>query len=241
MNAEPGARTRADEPSAAVPPPPRPSALLFDLDGTLIDSVELIVRSYQHSTALHLGQPLAREAIVPTIGLSLEAILEGLAPGRGPVLVATYREYMRANHDTLVRPHAGALATLRDLRERGYRLGIVTSKGRPAASLAFRRWALDTLVDVTVCAEDAPRTKPAPDPLLVAADRLGVAPGRCGYVGDASHDLVAAHAAGMRAIAAPWGAGTRDELAAATPHLWLEALTDLLRHYPAPAPSADLL
>jgi pyrophosphatase PpaX len=214
------------------------SALLFDLDGTLIDSVELIVRSYQHATELHLGQALAREVIVPTIGLSLDAFLEGMAPGRGPVLVATYREYMHANHDTLVRPFDGVLEMLRELRVRGYRLGIVTSKRRPAASLAFLRWMLDAHVDVTVCAEDAPRTKPAPDPLLAAAAILGVAPSDCCYVGDTPHDMIAARAAGMCAIAAPWGAGTREELAAAQPDLWLDTPGDLLRHYPA-LPSAD--
>jgi len=212
------------------------SALLFDLDGTLIDSVELIVRSYQHATELHLGQPLAREVIVPTIGLSLDAVLEEMAPGRGPILVATYREYMHANHDTLVRPFDGVLETLRELRERGYRLGIVTSKRRPAASLAFLRWMLDTHVDVTICAEDAPRTKPAPDPLLAAAALLGITPGDCCYVGDTPHDMIAARAAGMCAIAAPWGAGTRDELAAAQPDLWLDAPGDLLHHYPAQLP-----
>jgi pyrophosphatase PpaX len=209
------------------------SAILFDLDGTLIDSVELIVRSFQHATALHLGQALAREAIVPTIGLALDTVLEGMAPGRGPVLVAPYREYMHANHDLLVRPYDGVLETLRELRERGYRLGIVTSKRRPAASLAFLRWMLDTHVDVTVCAEDAPRTKPAPDPLLAAAALLGVTPAECCYVGDTPHDMIAARAAGMCAIAAPWGAGTRAELAAAQPHLWLDTPSDLLRHYPA--------
>jgi pyrophosphatase PpaX len=209
------------------------SAILFDLDGTLIDSVELIVRSYQHATTIHLGEPLAREAIVPTIGLSLEAILEGLAPGRGPTLVETYREYMRANHDLLVRPYDGVLETLRALRERGYRLGIVTSKGRPAATLAFLQWALDAHVDATICAEDAPRTKPAPDPLLAAAAHLGVEPAQCCYIGDTPHDLIAAHAAGMGAIAVPWGAGTREALAAAQPDLWLEVMGDLLDHFPA--------
>jgi pyrophosphatase PpaX len=209
------------------------SAILFDLDGTLIDSIELIVRSYQHATEFHLGQPMAREVIVPTIGLSLEAVLEGMAPGRGPVLVATYREYMHANHDLLVHPYDGVLGTLRELRDRGYRLGIVTSKMRPAANLAFLRWMLDTHVDVTICAEDAPRTKPEPDPLLAAAALLGVAPGECCYVGDTPHDMIAARAAGMCAIAAPWGAGTRDELAAAQPDLWLETPGDLLRYYPA--------
>src|SRR5436190_11049397 len=125
------------------------SSVLFDLDGTLIDSVELIVRSYHHATTTHLGMTLERAAIVRTIGLPLDRVMEELAPGQGATLVATYREYMSANHDDLVCAYPGVLDLLRELRERGYRLGIVTAKHRPAASLAFRLCGLDALVDST--------------------------------------------------------------------------------------------
>jgi pyrophosphatase PpaX len=208
------------------------SSVLFDLDGTLIDSVELIVRSFGHATTTHLGRVLDRTAIVRTIGLPLERTMEELAPGRGAALVATYREYMRAHHDTLVGLFPGVAELLAALRARGYRLGIVTSKGRPAAGLAFALCGLDALVDVTICAEDTARHKPLPDPLLAAAARLGTPPGRCLYVGDTPHDLQAARAAGMLAVAATWGAGTADELAAESPDLWLDTPLALLDALP---------
>jgi pyrophosphatase PpaX len=212
------------------------SSVLFDLDGTLIDSVELIVRSYHHATMTHLEMALERAAIVRTIGLPLDRVMEEIAPGRGATLVATYREYMSANHDDLVGAFPGVLDLLRALRERGYRLGIVTAKHRPAASLAFRLCGLDALVDVTICGDDTTRHKPFPDPLLAAAAQLAVEPQDCLYVGDAPTDLQAAHAAEMRAVAATWGAGTRDELAAASPHLWLTQPLDLLAHCTARIP-----
>ena len=205
-----------------------PTAVLFDLDGTLLDSVELIVQSYTHAVTTHLGGSVDREGVLASIGLPLGPVLEALAPGRSALLLETYRAYMHEHHNRLVRLFPGAVETLRALRTRGYQLGIVTSKGRAAARLAFDLFALDTLVDVTVCFDEVARPKPAPDPLLAAAARLGVAPAACLYVGDTPHDVQAAQAAGMGAVAVPWGAGTRAALHAAAPDLWLATLADLL-------------
>lgn len=206
--------------------------MLFDLDGTLIDSVELIVRAFAHTLLTHTGAATGRAAIVATIGRPLVAVLEELAPGRGAALAETYRAYVRAHHDALVRPFPGALDTLRELRARGYRLGIVTAKARPQAALAFRLCALEPLVDVTICLEDAARPKPAPDPLLAAAARLRARPADCLYVGDSAHDLLAARAAGMGGAAAAWGAGTPEALLALAPDLWLTEPLALLPHCP---------
>jgi pyrophosphatase PpaX len=208
-------------------------AVLFDLDGTLLDSIELIVQSYTHTVTTHLGGPVDREGLLATIGLPLGPILEALAPGQGALLLETYRAYMSEHHDRLTRLFPGVAETLRALRTRGYQLGIVTSKSRASARLAFDLFALETLVDVTVCFDEVSRPKPAPDPLLAAAARLGVAPAACLYVGDTPHDMQAAQSAGMCAVAAPWGAGTHAALLAAAPDLWLAALVDLLDHCPS--------
>ncbi|MGN6362214.1 MAG: HAD family hydrolase [Thermomicrobiales bacterium] len=214
-------------------PPQGHTAVLFDLDGTLLDSVELIVQSYTHAVTTHLGGPVDRDGVLATIGLPLGPILEALAPGQGALLLETYRAYMSEHHDRMARLFPGAGETLRALRARGYQLGIVTSKSRASARLAFDLFALETLVDVTVCFDEVSRPKPAPDPLLAAAARLGVAPAACLYVGDTPHDMQAAQAAGMCAVAAPWGAGTHTALLAAAPGLWLATLADLLDHCPA--------
>jgi pyrophosphatase PpaX len=213
-------------------PPRAYTAVLFDLDGTLLDSVELIVQSYAHAVTTHLGGPVDRDGFIATIGLPLGPVLEALAPGQGALLLETYRAYMHQHHDRLARLFPGADETLRALRARGYQLGIVTSKSRASAGLAFSRFNLETLVDVTVCFDEVTRPKPAPDPLLAAVARLGVAPAACLYVGDTPHDVQAAQAAGMGAVAAPWGAGTRAALAEALPDLWLTALAELLDYCP---------
>jgi pyrophosphatase PpaX len=203
-------------------------AVLFDLDGTLLDSIELIVRAFQHTTLVHLGAPVTRARIVPTIGRSLLAVLDELAPGRSAELLPTYDQFVRDYHDQLAVLVPSCAPVLAELRTRGYALGIVTAKRWPVARLAFDAHGLDRLVDVIVCLEDTARSKPAPDPLLLAADRLGLAPAACLYVGDSVHDLLAAHAAGMASAAALWGPNDPAELAARTPTHLCHALTDLL-------------
>jgi pyrophosphatase PpaX len=184
---------------------PSPQALLFDLDGTLIDSIELIVRSFQHTTAVHLGAPLPREEIIPTIGRSLTQELERVAPGRGMTLLATYRTFMFANHDALVSVYPGVRELLHAVRARGIITGIVTSKTRISAAPSFERFLLHHEMDVIVTEDDTERHKPFPDPLLHAAALLDLSPANCWYIGDSTHDMEAARAAGMPAIGAAWG------------------------------------
>ena len=204
------------------------AAVLFDLDDTLIDSIELIVRAFQHVTARHLGAPIAREVVLPTIGRPLPPLLEELAPGRGADLLATYEVYIRQHHDALVTLFPGAIETLTELRRRGHLIGIVTSKRRVVAQLAFDAFGLEERVDVTICLEDIARGKPAPDPLLEAARRLALSPARCLCVGDSVHDLLAARAAGMPSAAALWGPTARAELAAHAPTYLIREMAALL-------------
>lgn len=190
-----------------------PSAMLFDLDGTLIDSIELIVRSFQHATERHLGAPLPREVIVSSIGRSLRAEYERLAPGQGAALVATHRAFTLANHDDYVTLYPGVLDMLAGVRARGIVTGIVTSKARISAAPSFARFALDHAMSVIVVEDDTERHKPDPAPLLHAAALLALPPTACWYVGDSTHDLEAARAAGMTGIGVTWGPYPRAALA----------------------------
>ncbi len=198
--------------------------ILFDLDGTLIDSIELIVRSFQHATETHCGTPLPREEIIPTIGRSLAGELERIAPGNGATLLATYRMFMFANHDAFVTVYPGILEMLAAIHKRGVPMGIVTSKARLSAAPSFARFLLDREMSVVVVEDDTARHKPHPDPLLHAAAMLDLPPAACWYIGDSTHDMVAARAAGMTGIGAAWGASD---------HATLESLADTIAETPA--------
>jgi pyrophosphatase PpaX len=204
----------------------KPAAVLFDLDGTLIDTTDLILASCRHTFTRHLkaGCP-PREALIATFGRSLPeslletAIAEGAEDPRAfaAEMLATYRAHNDEHHDTLIRPFDGVEPMLASLRESGVRLGVVTSKRERSARMGMARYGLGDFFEVGVFHDDTLRHKPDPAPLLAGARRLGVAPGHAMYVGDSVHDVAAGRAAGMRTIAAAWGPFPRADLDAAGP------------------------
>jgi pyrophosphatase PpaX len=204
--------------------------VLFDLDGTLIDSGPIILASMRHAARAVLGveidEPKVRAAIG---GPGLVAQMEELDPDRVDELIAAYREHNEPLHDELD-AFDGMLDVLAALRERGHRLGIVTAKRRVTVELAFRRFpALRELTEVLVGADDTERHKPDPDPLLEALARLGAEPSDAAYVGDSPFDVRAAKAGGLLAVAVSWGGIHDDErLLAAEPDALVHEPQELL-------------
>src|SRR5262249_25953232 len=220
--------------------------VLFDLDGTLLDSTELIFQSYQHTLASELGAPATREELYLASGQPLPeafaAILDYRQVHRPDLeraalvqrLVATYRVFNVANHDALTRTFADVPAVLAEVRRRGYPLGLVTSKGREIGQLGLRLAGIAEAFDVAVFQEDSARHKPYPDPLWVALERLGLRerPAEAVYVGDSTHDLVAGRAAGVQTAAALWGPFPRESLTALDPDFLLATIGDVLEVCP---------
>ena len=186
--------------------------VLFDLDGTLIDSGPIILASMRHASVTVLGAEPDEELVRSAIGgPGLVAQMRELAPDRVDELVAAYRAHNEPLHDEL-EAFDGVLELLPRLREQGRRLGIVTAKRRVTVALAFARFpVLEELTDVLVGAEDTERHKPDPDPLLHALDLLGARPQDAAYVGDSPFDVRAARAAGVFAVAVGWGGIHPDE------------------------------
>ena len=191
--------------------------VLFDLDGTLIDSIELILASHRHATREVLGESPSDDVLRQGIGVPLLTQMRTLDEERADALVLAYRAFNHRMHDELLRPYEGLLELCATLREEGAVLGVVTSKSRPVVEMAFARLAFAPLLDVVVTSDQTEHHKPRPEPILEALRRLGRdASGAC-YVGDSPFDLQAAHAAGVDAIGVSWGAFTADELRAEHP------------------------
>jgi pyrophosphatase PpaX len=180
--------------------------VLFDLDGTLIDSGPIILASMRHASVTVLGREPDEERVRAAIGgPGLTAQMRALDADRVQELVDAYRAHNEPLHAEL-EAFDGMLDLLPKLRAEGRRLGIVTAKRLRTVELAFDRFpVLRESADVVIGAEDTERHKPDPDPLLEALRRLGAAPGAAAYVGDSPFDIRAAKAAGVTAVAVGWG------------------------------------
>jgi len=199
--------------------------VFFDLDGTLVDTTDLILASCAHTFERHLGTVPPRAALVATFGRSLPEVLREVARGAGvadpdaeaAAMLATYRAHNDAVHDELIRPFDGVEQMLATLHAAGLHLGVVTSKRERAARRGLARYGFEGAFEVTVFHDDTVLHKPHPEPLLAAAARAGVAPSASVYVGDSVHDVAAGRAAGMFTVAALWGPFPRADLEAAGP------------------------
>ena len=206
---------------------PRFHTVLFDLDGTLADTIPLIVASYQHAFRTVLGEEIDEARARAWIGRPLLAALLEESPEHGHDLDQTYREWNLANTARLIRRYEGVPEMLEALASAGVRMAVATSKRRQTARLALEGVGIDHLIEVAAALEDTTRHKPEPDPLLHAAASLGSQPCDCVYVGDATVDVLAARAAGMAAIAVSWGAADREALAATGPDALVDTVADL--------------
>jgi pyrophosphatase PpaX len=188
--------------------------VLFDLDGTVIDSGAIILASMRHAAETVVGGSWADHELMKTVGgPGLEAQMVALDPGRVDELVRVYREHNEPLHATL-ECCAGMDDALATLRDRGHRLGIVTAKRRVTVDLAFARLPIEQLFETVVGGDETEHHKPHPEPLLLALERLGASPADAAYVGDSPFDMQAAKAAGLYAIGVSWGRiHTADKLA----------------------------
>lgn len=205
-------------------------AVLFDLDGTLADTVELILRCYRHTMRTHRGRTLPDERWLATIGRPLRDQLLEFADSSDEAreMLETYVEHQHEIHDGMVRAFDGAADVVEHLREAGAGLAIVTSKKRDMALRTLAGCGLGGRFDIVVTADDVELGKPNPEAVRMALRGLGVSEGRrVVFVGDSPYDLRAGRAAGVRTAAALWGPYGREALEAERPHYWLRSLHEV--------------
>jgi len=200
--------------------------VLFDLDGTLANSIDLIVDSYDEAFTVVTGQGVARERALQWIGQTLPQTFGREDPVNAAALEHAYRAYNNAHTDQIT-PFPGVANLLCALRDAGCTTGVVTSKGRAAAAASLVQLGLDGLIEVLCCREDTDAHKPDPAPLMAALVKVDATPADAAYVGDAVWDIMAAQAAGMAAIAITWGAGLRDELTSLGPDVLVDDADEL--------------
>ena len=185
--------------------------VLFDLDGTLVDSAAAILNSFHHATETVLSRRFPDEQILAQVGgTNLRYQMGLLDPDRVDELVRVYREHNDPQYSEIA-CFAGVVHVLEQLRAGGRRLGVVTAKRRPAVDRAFTGAGIGELFDVVVTSEDTERHKPDAEPVLKALELLDARPSDAAYVGDSPFDVAAARAAHVFSVAVGWGGMHRVE------------------------------
>jgi pyrophosphatase PpaX len=206
------------------------TTVLFDLDGTLIDSIRLILDSYHHTLAAHRLPARSDDHWLAGLGTPLLVQFRDWSddPVQLEAMVATYREYNLSHHDAMVSAYPDVVEMVRTIRRAGFRTGLVTSKNRPGALRGLRHVGLEDAMELVIGADEVENPKPHPEPIRLALRRLGETPQRTIYVGDSIHDMESGRAAGVRTGAVLWGPFDREHLAGTAPDHWLEKPADLL-------------
>jgi pyrophosphatase PpaX len=196
------------------------SAALFDFDGTLVDTTEMIHQSMRHAANSVLGRDdIPREVLLANVGQPLPRQMELIDAENAELLLEAYRRHHEEHHDALIGEFPGVEESLSRLRSAGIKVAVVTSKRRISVEMALKNFpGLRDVVDRFVTMEDTTEHKPDPEPLLRGLELLGNVPKQeAVYVGDSPFDVEAAKAAGLTSIAVSWGAFSEDRLREAEP------------------------
>ena len=210
------------------------AAALFDFDGTLVDTTEMIFQSMRHATSSVLErEDFTREELLANVGQPLPRQMEILDAEKAELLLEAYRAHHEEHHDALIGEFPGVDEALYRLLTAGVRIVVVISKRRRSVEMALEKFpGLDLVVDLFVTMEDTTEHKPHPEPLLKGLELAGDVPkDKAVYVGDSPFDVQAAQAAGLSSVAVSWGAFSEDTLREAEPdHLVpdIDAAVDVL-------------
>lgn len=203
-------------------------ALLFDLDGTLIDTNELIIDTFLHVLGEKFPGKYDREAVIPFLGPSLEDTFSSVDSTQMDELTASYKAWNEKMHDEMVVGFEGVAETLHLLKEKGYKLAIVSTKRRVMIEKGLNIIQCQHLFDTIVGLEDVKNTKPDPESLELALQRLGIAKENALMIGDNYHDIVGGQNASVDTAAVAWSIKGEDFLATFHPTYMLHHITDLL-------------
>ena len=204
-------------------------ALLFDLDGTVVDSIELIVQAAEHAYDGREGPRPTRAEWLALIGTPLRPMLRRWAHDEDDVkfLWDRYRAFQLEHHDRLVSAYPGVVDLIRRLHARGHAMAIVSSKIEAGIRRSLDYVGITDCFGALIGIEATEKHKPEPEPVLLALERLGASAGNAWFIGDSPHDIMAGHAAGVRTIGVLSGPYDRDVMERAKPTHVVEALTEI--------------
>ena len=179
-------------------------AIIFDFDGTIADTAPLVLDSWQHTFRTLTGKEYDEEALCQTLGEPLAKTMARFFPGRDQEALAIYRDWQAAQGQERWALFPGMHDCLRELRDRGYRLGIVTSRTKATCERGLDTLKIGHYIEGLVTCDDTNEHKPGPGPALAGLAKMGVSADESLFIGDTWYDMACAHNAGIRAVLVGW-------------------------------------
>jgi len=202
--------------------------ILFDLDGTILDTSNLIISSFQHTFRVHYNRELAPHEIHVFFGKTLRSAMEALGPGKVEELINTYREHNLQHHDQMVTAFPGVVETIQKLYNAGLVMAIVTSKTQQTAIRGLKLFDLAKYFSAVIGVEQCQNHKPHPEPVITALKQIGLSANECLMVGDSPADLNSARQAGVKTAAVRWTHVKWEKMLAETPDYIINSMEQLL-------------
>jgi pyrophosphatase PpaX len=202
--------------------------ILFDLDGTLLNTNSLIIESFKHTLMEHLGMEVGEEELTPYFGEPLEVTLKRFSKEEAQAMLETYRSYNKLRHDIITTMFEGVEETLMELKKRGKHLAVVTSKKKETALRGLRLFDILKYFSVVMAMDDTEHHKPHPQPILRALEQLDYDGSGAIMVGDSGFDILCAKAAGIKGCSVEWSALPRQIWEEAKPDYIIGSMEDIL-------------
>lgn len=205
------------------------NALLFDFDGTLLDTNELIIQTFIAVLGEHFPGRFEREDILHFIGPSLKQTFESIDAERAAELTAQYLAVNAQLHDELVTEYDGVTETLRLLKARGLKMAIVSTKRSANIKRGLKLMGIEEVFEEIISLDEVQNPKPDPEPILLALEKLEALKEEALMIGDNYHDIEGGKNAGVRTAGVAWSIKGEAFLASCEPDYMLQHISDLLK------------
>ena len=202
--------------------------LLFDLDGTLVDTNEIIIRSFEHTLKNHLDYEVERKEIMEIFGEPLFDQMAHFSADKAEFLCKAYRDFYSNKHLELTRPFPGIKEVLSQLKDQGVTMAVVTNKSRKFAELGLKDFELWPYFEYLVASDDVVQGKPDPEGLFKAMEAIGASPEETLFLGDSPHDLEAAKNAGIKSGLVSWHIFPENRFEEIQPDYHIHDINDLM-------------
>ena len=203
------------------------TTLLFDFDGTLLDTNELIIQTFQYVLGNHYPGRYERIDILPFLGPTLYESFDSIDPEKTEQLIEEYRAWNKSMHDELSSEFDGVSETMRLLKAAGMKMAIVSTKRKEMIMKGLELLDVEGIFDEVIAMDDVTRTKPDPEPILLALERLGATADEALMIGDNYHDIVGGKNAGVRTAGVAWTAKGEAFLQTFNPDYMLQHISEL--------------